>query len=152
MKKVQLIVGICLGVIRMACQTSPEATARSRNFNSDWKFNLGEVSGAASVTFDDTSWRSLNLPHDWAIEGNFDKNNPAGFNGGALPGGLGWYRKTFNMHEYDKGTKVFVDFDGAYMKTTVYLNGDSIGFWPYGYSSFRFDLTSYLKFDVPNCC
>lgn len=150
MKKVQLIVGICLGVILMACQTSPEATARSRNFNSDWKFNLGEVSGAASVTFDDTSWRSLNLPHDWAIEGNFDKNNPAGFNGGALPGGLGWYRKTFNMHESDKGKKVFVDFDGAYMKTTVYLNGDSIGFWPYGYSSFRFDLTPYLKFDAPN--
>ena len=66
-----------------------------QSFNSNWKFYLGNTTNAQDPAFDDTDWRSLNLPHDWSMEGKFDKNNPAGTGGGALPGGLGWYRKTF---------------------------------------------------------
>lgn len=156
-KKINLYFAALLGTFLPVCivsaltpQNHLKVKMRSSDFSGNWKFKLGNMKNANSANFDDTSWRVLNLPHDWAIEGSFDKNNPAGFNGGALPGGLGWYRKTFRVSEADKGKKTFIDFDGAYMKTTVYLNGDSIGFWPYGYSSFRFDLTPYLKYGANN--
>lgn len=139
--------GAVLSTTLVTGMASPKTKVRRCDFSENWMFRLGN---ANSANFDDTSWRVLNLPHDWAIEGSFDKNNPAGFNGGALPGGLGWYRKAFRVSEADKGKKTFIDFDGAYMNTTVYLNGDSIGFWPYGYSSFRFDLTPYLKYGTDN--
>jgi hypothetical protein len=66
-------------------------------FNQGWRFHLGDVPDAKDQGFDDSQWRTLNLPHDWSIEGEFDEKNPAGTGGGALPGGTGWYRKTFNV-------------------------------------------------------
>ncbi len=115
------------------------------NFGKDWKFQLGDKPGAEAVNFDDSSWRKLNLPHDWSIEGEFSETNPATPGGGALPGGIGWYRKTFKVSAADLKGCVFVDFDGVYENSEVWINGHSVGKRFYGYSSFRYDLTPYLN-------
>lgn len=121
------------------------ASSRDINFDRNWRFELGNNTQASSLNFIDTSWRSLNLPHDWAIEGVFNENNPSGVNSGALPGGIGWYRKTFDYQTNWNKKKIFIDFDGVYMNSEVWINGHSLGVRPYGYSSFRYDLTPYLN-------
>lgn len=115
-------------------------------FNSGWRFQLGDVSNGQAPELDDSKWRALNLPHDWSIEGKFDASNPAGIGGGALPGGVGWYRKTFSVPESDKGKLVFIAFDGVYRNSEVWLNGHYLGKRPYGYISFQYELTPYLRF------
>jgi beta-galactosidase len=120
--------------------------ANTINFNEDWQFHLGDVSNGQAPELDDSKWRALNLPHDWSIEGKFDEKNPAGIGGGALPGGVGWYRKTFNVPESEKGKLVFIDFDGIYRNSEVWLNGHYLGKRPFGYISFRYELTPYLRF------
>ena len=119
---------------------------RQTLFTRDWKFSLGDQTGANEVSFNDKDWRVLNLPHDWSIEGKFSKDNPATPSGGALPGGIGWYRKTFSLAESQKDKLVFIDFDGVYHNSEVWINGHYLGKRPYGYSSFRYELTPYLKF------
>jgi beta-galactosidase len=116
------------------------------SFNKDWRFYLGEVTNVNDRSFDDKNWRRLDLPHDWSIEGKFDKKNPAGIGGGALPGGLGWYRKTFSMPGSSKNKNVFIDFDGVYRKSEVWINGHSLGIRPNGYISYQYNLTPYLKY------
>jgi beta-galactosidase len=116
------------------------------SFNKDWLFHLGDVSGGESPGFDDSQWRKLNLPHDWSIEGEFSKSNPATPGGGALPGGMGWYRKTFSVPESAKAGSVWIDFDGVYRNSEVWINGHYLGKRPYGYSSFQYDLTPYLNY------
>ena len=111
-----------------------------------WRFHLGDVPGAQEGTFDDSGWRTLNLPHDWSIEGEFSDTNPAGAGGGALPGGVGWYRKTFSVAERDTGRLVFVEFDGVYRNSEVWINGHYLGKRPYGYSSFSYELTPHLRY------
>ena len=100
--------------------------------------------------YDDSAWRMLNVPHDWAIEGDFSASAPSGNSGGALPGGVGWYRKSFEVAAADKGKLFYIDFDGVYMNAKVWINGQLLGQRPYGYSSFRFDLTPHLKFGARN--
>ncbi len=119
---------------------------KTTKFNPNWRFHLGDVSNGQAPELDDSKWRALNLPHDWSIEGEFDEKNPAGFGGGALPGGVGWYRKTFNVPEGDKGKLIFIDFDGVYRNSEVWINGHYLGKRPYGYISFRYELTPYLRF------
>ena len=119
-------------------------SCRGEKFNNDWRFHLGDVEGAQSVAFDDAQWRSLNLPHDWAIEGDFSEDNPAGIGGGALPGGIGWYRKNFKVEHISSTEHVFIDFDGVYMNSTVYINGRYAGCRPYGFASFSIDATDLL--------
>lgn len=114
------------------------------NFGKDWKFQTGDKPGAESNGFDDSAWRSLNVPHDWSIEGEFSEKNPATPGGGALPGGIGWYRKRFKISENDLKRSVFIDFDGVYQNSEVWINGHSLGKRFYGYSSFRYDLSPYL--------
>jgi len=115
-----------------------------RDFDQDWTFNLGNVPDAKNLDFNDSGWRKLNLPHDWSIEGKFSKDNPATPEGGALPGGIGWYRKSFTIPETSKGKNISVDFDGVYQKSQVWINGHLLGFRPNGYISFRYNLTPYL--------
>ena len=122
------------------------AQRRSLAFDRDWRFHLGDVSGAQEVAFDDPGWRPLDLPHDWSIEGAFSDTNPAGANGGALPGGVGWYRKAFAVSQNDTGRLVFVEFDGVYRNSQVWINGQYLGKRPYGYSSFRYELTPHLRY------
>lgn len=144
-KILNLICAIALMLVVNACANADASAPRSANFDEGWKFNLGDSAAYSQPDFNDSSWRSLNLPHDWAIEGDFSKENPSGTGGGALPGGIGWYRKTFTVPGYKEGEKVYIDFDGAYMNTTVYINGHELGTRPYGYASFSYDITPWLK-------
>ena len=124
--------------------------ARGKSFDSGWKFYLGNASGAEQPTFNDTSWRSLSVPHDWSIELSFNKNSPSGNGGGLLDGGIGWYRKTFTLDQSYSGQQIRIEFDGVYMNSQVWINGTSLGTRPYGYSTFQYDLTKYVKTDGSN--
>ena len=120
-----------------------QASARERKcFDEGWLFALADSAQMASASYGDSGWRQLDLPHDWAIEGDFSPANPSGAGGGALPGGVGWYRKHFKVGSADK---YFIEFDGVYMNATVYVNGHLLGNRPYGYSSFEYELTPYLN-------
>ena len=121
------------------------------SFNQNWRFNLGDVPDAKDAGFNDSQWRQLDLPHDWSIEGEFNENAPSGTGGGALPGGLGWYRKTFTMPAAAKGKLIFIEFDGVYRNSEVWINGHYLGKRPYGYSSFEYELTPHLFYGAkPN--
>ena len=135
---------ICIITSLMLGLTVNAADSRAKSFNSDWKFNLGDSAAMSQPGFNDAGWRVLNLPHDWAIEGDFSMNNPSGTGGGALPGGIGWYRKTFTLPDLSPDERIYIDFDGVYMNGSVYINGHLLGTRPYGYSSFSYDLTPYL--------
>ena len=111
-------------------------------FDNDWKFILGDSAQMASPEYNDSHWRTLNVPHDWAIEGDFHDSNPSGASGGALPGGIGWYRKVFSLPAGSE--KTCLEFDGVYMNSTVFVNGKKVGSRPYGYSSFEYDITPYV--------
>ena len=138
MKK-RLTILLAAVIIGMAVQ------ARERlNFDKGWKFILADKPEMAKVDYDDSGWRTLNVPHDWAREGNFYVGNPSGAGGGALPGGIGWYRKMFEVRSM-KEDRYYLEFDGVYMNSTVYVNGQKVGFRPYGYSSFEYDITECLK-------
>ena len=144
MIRLLFLVGISLIAVATACN---EPGGRSReNFNRDWRFHLGDVQGAEITEYADTAWRELDLPHDWSIEGEFSEQHPASPGGGALPGGTGWYRKSFKVPEAARGQKVFIDFDGVYRNSEVWINGQFLGKRPNGYVSFRYDLTPHLKY------
>ena len=124
---------------------------RVQDFDQNWKFALADSTlNASANNFNDNSWRTLNLPHDWSIESDFGKDFPASPGGGALPGGLGWYRKSFTVDKADVGKRIYIDFDGVYRNSEVWINGTSVGKRPYGYISFRYDLTPYIKFEGNN--
>jgi beta-galactosidase len=117
------------------------------NIDFDWQFKLGDHPKAKEKSFVDTDWRTLNVPHDWSIEGEYKQNNPAGIAGGFLPTGTGWYRKHLNWHGSWSDKRVMLEFDGVYMNSEVWVNGHSLGKRPYGYISFSYDITDYLNQD-----
>lgn len=120
-------------------------SARDRqSFDKDWLFVLADSASMQNSEYADGHWRRLNLPHDWAIEGDFSPSNPSGASGGALPGGIGWYRKHFSLSPDEKYDRFTITFDGVYMNSTVYINGHKLGTRPYGYSTFEYDLTPYI--------
>ena len=123
---------------------------RKQLFDDDWKFYLGDVSEAYSKDFNDHDWRSLDLPHDWSIEGKLDQKNMTGGGGGYFPAGTGWYRKSFNAHPSWKGKRVSIYFEGVYMNAEVFINGKSLGIHPYGYTSFFYDLSPFLEYNKKN--
>ena len=111
--------------------------------------NLGNDILYAQPGFDDRSWRQLDLPHDWGIEGPFKQEYPG--ETGKLPWwGVGWYRKHFRVSPQEKGRQFYLDLDGAMAYATVWLNGKFVGGWPYGYASFELDLTPYVEFGADN--
>lgn len=131
-------------------ESSARVVDLHEEFNAAWRFHLGEVPEFHKPAFDDSGWRVLDLPHDWAIESPFAKDNPSGAPGGYLPGGIGCYRKSFTLPAGAKGKRITVRFDGVYMNSTVYLNGRYLGNRPYGFSTFEYDLTPALKHDGAN--
>lgn len=131
------------------CGLSASADDR-RLFDEGWQFTLNDSVKMSWFGYNDKTWRTLDLPHDWAVEGDFMATAPSGASGGALPGGIGWYRKHFNVTKADKGKKLFIDFDGVYMNAKVWINGHELGQRPYGYSSFRYDLTPHLNYGGDN--
>ena len=126
------------------------ARASTTSFDTDWKFHLGDSTGAQAAAFDDSSWTGLSVPHDWSISLPFNQNSPAGSGGGYLDGGVGWYRKSFDLPSSSSGQRLFVQFDGVYMDSTVWLNGTQICARPYGYSSFECELTANAKLGASN--
>ncbi|HLP05004.1 MAG TPA: glycoside hydrolase family 2 TIM barrel-domain containing protein, partial [Paludibacter sp.] len=123
---------------------------RKQLFDYDWKFFLGDVPEAKGNDFNDGIWRELDLPHDWSIEGKVNPKNPTGGGGGFFPAGIGWYRKTFQAPDAWKAKKIAVYFEGVYMNSEVFINGKSLGVYPYGYTSFSYDLAPYLNFGKEN--
>ncbi len=120
-------------------------------FDADWRFHRGGAMGADQPDFDDSRWREVDLPHDWSIEdlpgaySPFDSNAINQVMGGFTTGGLGWYRKTFTVPANEKGKKAWLQFDGVYMNSDVWLNGELLGNHPYGYTSFWYDITGKIK-------
>jgi beta-galactosidase len=141
----------CLSLISLLFSLKSFGQGRSvADFDKGWHFHLGDVSDGEKGSLNDADWRMLNLPHDWSIEGEFSKDNPATPEGGALPGGIGWYRKTFTVPATAKDKLVYIDFDGVYQKSDVWINGHHLGFRPNGYISFRYELTPYLNLGGKN--
>nr|WP_315517550.1 glycoside hydrolase family 2 TIM barrel-domain containing protein [Hoylesella shahii] len=114
-------------------------------WDAQWRFALADSPEMAQLSYDDSAWRVLNLPHDWAIEGNFYVKNPSGAVGGALPGGVGWYRKRLMLTDNNEHSRYVLHFDGAFMNTSVYVNGKLVGIRPYGFIGFGFDITPFLN-------
>jgi beta-galactosidase len=146
-RRVLVLLLLCLGFAPYASAQTGRTIA---DFDKGWKFHLGDVKDADKASTADKDWRTLNLPHDWSIEGTFSKDNPASPEGGALPGGIGWYRKAFTVPLASKGKQVYIDFDGVYQHSDVWVNGHHLGFRPNGYISFRYELTKYLNYGGVN--
>ena len=139
-----VMITILLAAVLMSCSGSGP---RERiGFNTGWRFSLSGDGNAIKTDFDDSGWRLLDLPHDWSIEGTFSDTNRATAGGGALPGGIGWYRKTFMLDQSKKNKMIYAEFDGVYRNSEVWINGNYLGRRPYGYSSFRYNLTPWLHF------
>jgi beta-galactosidase len=130
--------------------TEAQTPRQELSADSNWKFLLGDPADGEKPSFDDSGWKSVDVPHDWSIEGPIDQKNPTGSGGGYFPGGIGWYRKTFTAPASWKGKIVDVEFDGVSKNATVYLNGEKLGIHPYAYTSFRFDLTPQLQLGQRN--
>ena len=113
----------------------------AKKFNENWLFSLSDDSLSTSVSYDDSKWRKLDLPHDWSVEGQLSPSLASCT--GYLPGGIGWYRKHFQIT--DKAARHYIYFEGAYNRSEVYLNGHLLGKRPNGYISFMYDMTPYLK-------
>jgi len=137
-----LLLAFCLIT---ACSTVKEESRITEDFNYNWKFNLGDNTDAYKVEFNDGEWRTLNLPHDWSIEEGYQKEGTASSTG-FVSGGIGWYRKSFKLPASDQGKQVRIVFDGVYNNSSVWINGHFLGKRPYGYSSFVYDLSKYLKY------
>ncbi len=133
-----------------------QTSTRTLLVDSNWSFHLGGAQGAESPGFDDSQWRKLDLPHDWSIEdlpntsSPFNPNAISQVNGGFTTGGTAWYRKSFTLRPEQKGKRIVIQFDGVYMNAEVWLNGQSVGSHPYGYTSFWFDITDKVKSDAVN--
>ena len=125
----------------LLCSITAQAR-QHQNFDAGWLFVLADSVQMSRPEYNDRHWRRLDLPHDWAVEGDFMASNPSGAGGGALPGGVGWYRKHFRV---SNPSMYYIEFDGVYMNSTVYINGEKVGYRPYGYSSFEYDITRYLR-------
>lgn len=143
--KLSFLLLLFLYTITLSAQKVQDIPRTVLNFDTNWLFFKGEVTGAELPSFDDSGWRKLDVPHDWSIEGPYDKANPTSRGGGYLPAGVGWYRKSFTVEQPAQGEKYSIEFDGIMANSDVWINGFHLGKWPYGYTSFSYDLTGHLK-------
>lgn len=143
-----LVLSLIMMTLFFSCKEEIK-TIPDTSFNSNWLFHKGDVDNAQNTDFDDSGWRPLDLPHDWAIEGPFsDKYNAR--TGGLPVHGIGWYRKHFNVSKDMEGKIISVEFDGAMSNSQVFVNGELAGNRPYGYIGFEIDITPFVKFDAEN--
>ncbi|MBZ5585632.1 MAG: DUF4982 domain-containing protein [Acidobacteriia bacterium] len=137
------------GILLFAAVCGHAQQVRDRQlFDNGWRFHLGDVQQGQSPALADKAWRRVDLPHDWSIEGPYSARNASGT--GFLPGGIGWYRKSFTLPATARGRKVSIRFDGVYRDSAVWINGVRLGARPYGYITFEYDLTPHLRFGAPN--
>ena len=159
MKNICVLIALIVGLTTVQAQLRSEVTLEK-----GWKFTRVDDSKSSEVNFDDNKWESVRVPHDWAIYGPFDRNNDIqtmaivqdgqtssiehyGRTGGLPFTGVGWYRIKFSVPDFRQGKKVTVKFDGAMSNARVYVNGEVVGFWPYGYNTFHFDITDFINND-----
>lgn len=132
-------------IVCFSCQSEDRVKAPI-NFGKNWQFAQPTDSTAWQMNYDDADWRTLRLPHDWSIEGEFAADAPATPEGGALPTGVGWYRKHFTLEKPSEAKQYYLDFDGVMSHSEVWINEHYLGRRPFGYMGFRYDITPYLKF------
>lgn len=132
---------ILLGLLVCTVVQAQVSFGEAKKFNENWLFSLSDDSLSTSASYDDSKWRKLDLPHDWSVEGQLSPSLASCT--GYLPGGIGWYRKHFQVT--DKAARHYIYFEGAYNRSEVYLNGHLLGKRPNGYISFMYDMTPYLK-------
>ncbi|MFV8324774.1 glycoside hydrolase family 2 TIM barrel-domain containing protein [Flavobacterium sp. ZS1P14] len=149
-QKILILLGIIITLAFNSTEDKTDLNSRKTSFNSGWNFHLNESIKDRDTINVNTSWRTLNLPHDWSIEGKFDEKSPAGYGGGALNGGLGWYKKTFKVATADKTKITAIVFDGVYRNSEVWINGHYLGKRPNGYIGFQYDLSPYLNYGDKN--
>jgi beta-galactosidase len=145
MKSINTVIPIL--ILTTFCSRADNGAAGPRqrlSMDLNWAFTRGNPAGAQNPAFDDTGWRVLDVPHDWSIEGPYDRTNSTAGSGGYLPAGIGWYRKHFATPASFKDKQVSVQFDGVFMNADVYFNGRQVGHHAYGYTSFTCDLTTSL--------
>lgn len=140
-----LLLFMFCAAITVQAQTSAQPR-KIASFDKGWLFYKGDATGAEQTVFSDADWRKLDVPHDWMIEGPYDRSNPTGRGGGYLPAGIGWYRKYFSVDAADAQKKVVIEFDGVMANSDVWINGFHLGKRPYGYISFSYDLTGHLNY------
>ena len=128
--------------------TASEISRQRTCFDFDWRFHLGNIEGAEAKEFDDSGWRQLNVPHDWSVEHPFSDKFASGT--GYLPGGIGWYRKSFEVPKDWEGREVRIEFDGIQRNSDVWINGHHLGHRPYGYAAFEYRLTPHLQYGKKN--
>jgi len=145
MKKTLIILCVVFLQITTNIWAVPPETRQHLLMDYNWKFIQSDVNGAEKPDFDDAKWRTLHLPHDWSIEGEFKEDATTQGSGGYLPAGIGWYRKQFIVSEIKKNQQFSIEFDGVYMNSDVWINGQHLGKHVYGYTGFRYDLTPFLK-------
>lgn len=143
-------------VLFIASCSNPKSPERESNFNTNWKFIRADIPRAEQPSFDDTDWRILDLPHDFSIEdlpekegvkqiGPFSEESPGARSTGYVMGGTAWYRKHFTLNKEDEGKIIQILFDGVYMNSDIWINGNHIGNHAYGYTAFSYDLTPYIN-------
>lgn len=138
-------------VLVLSCLPSFLAPAQTAaNFDANWLFLKADAPGAEQTSFTDSTWRKLDLPHDWSIEGPFAETNKTGGAGAFLPSGIGWYRKHFTLPKIFSNRLISVEFDGVMQNSDVWINGFHLGHRPYGYVSFSDDLTGHINFNGDN--
>jgi len=160
--KILVIVVLLLTAVKASSQYRQEYVLKD-----NWKFSKGDIAGANELSFNDSKWETVSVPHDWAIKGPFDGNNDkqnvqieqngetgksmkSGRTGGLPFIGTGWYRHQLNASMFKKGQRVVLLFDGAMSYPKIYINGKEAGHWAYGYNSFSVDVTSFLEYDKDN--
>lgn len=140
MKRTFLLASLVLLVLNLTAETVREKI----NFNDNWSFRLEDDIRYSSAEFDHSAWRKLDVPHDWSIEGTYNKDNPMGGTAGYLPAGIAYYRKTIAVPQAWKGQHIEIAFDGVFMNSTVWANGEELGTRPYGWVSFAYDISSIV--------
>jgi beta-galactosidase len=145
MSRIRYLLFAIFALVSASIVAQTNTSERKSKIDFDWKFRLGDEPDASQQNFNDSIWRELDLPHDWSIEGNFDAKHAMGNDGGYLPAGIGWYRKVLNITADQKDKKLNLYFEGVYMNAEVFINGTSLGTRPYGFSSFFYDISSYVK-------
>lgn len=129
----------------LGMQVSAVAQREVRNLDFDWYFHKGDVENGFADGVDFSGWRKLDVPHDFSIEGPYGKDWPGGGRMGFLPGGIGWYKKVLDWDPSWEGKRLYLEFDGVFMNSTVWVNGVEAGSRPNGYLTFGYDITPYMK-------
>ena len=146
---IKIILALSL-MATLATAATPENPRVTEPFDNGWRFLKSDATGAEAGAFDDSAWTTVNLPHDWSIYGPFAATNKTGGAGAFLPSGVVWYRKHFTLPAGQSSRRVSIEFDGVMQNSKVWINGTLLGERPYGYVSFRYDLTPHLNFGGDN--